>query len=136
MVAADEMSDDDAVDARPSMRAARRAMGRPHHPTLAAGRWYGLTLMEQLGNIGSEVGRATRAKAQGNDQRLAGALDRALELFDLTLADARWRGRLKKIARAREVVCDLLVGDNEYDSTAESLDRYFLPFAMAARRNR
>ena len=44
--------------------------------------------------------------------------------------------RLKKIARAREVVCDLLVGDNEYRSTAESLDRYFLPFAMAARRDR
>jgi hypothetical protein len=26
--------------------------------------------------------------------------------------------------------------DNEYGSTAESLDRYFLPFAMAARRDR
>ena len=92
--------------------------------------------MEQLTNIGSEVGRAARAKSQGNEQRLAGALDRALELFDLTLADARWRGRLKEIARAREVVCDFLVGDNEYGSTAESIDRYFLPFAMAARRDR
>jgi hypothetical protein len=106
------------------------------HPTLAAGRWYELTLMEQFGNIGSEVGRASRAKAQGNEQRLAGALDRALELFDLTLADPRWRGRLKEIARAREVVCDFLVGDNEYGSTAESLDAYFLPFAIAARRDR
>jgi hypothetical protein len=92
--------------------------------------------MEQLGNIGSEVGRASRAKALGNEQRLAGALDRALELFDLTLADPRWRGRLKEIARACEVVCDVLVGDNEYGSTAESLDAYFLPFAMAARRGR
>jgi hypothetical protein len=110
-------------------------MGAPLHPGLAAGRWYELTLMEQLANIGSEVGRATRAKSQGNDRRLAGALDRALEL-DLTLADERWRGRLKEIARAREVVCDFLVGDNEYGSTAESLDRYFLPFAMAARRDR
>ena len=111
-------------------------MSEPLHPSLAAGRWFELTLMEQLGNIGSEVGRATRARTQGNDQRLAGALDRALELFDLTLADKRWRGRLKEIARAREVVCDFLVGDNEYGSTAESLDRYFLPFAMAARRDR
>jgi len=33
-------------------------------------------------------------------------------------------------------VCDFLVGDNEYGSTAESLDRYFLPFAIAARRDR
>jgi hypothetical protein len=111
-------------------------MGQPLHPGLAAGRWNELTLMEQLANIGSEVGRATRAKSQGNEQRLAGVLDRALELFDLTLADDRWRDRLREVARAREIVCDFLVGDNEYGSTAESLDRYFLPFAMAARRNR
>jgi hypothetical protein len=111
-------------------------MGAPLHPGLAAGRWHEMTLMEQLGNIGSEVGRATRAKSQGNEQRLAGAIDRALELFDLTLADNRWRGRFREITRAREVVCDFLVGDNECGSTAESLDRYFLPFAMAARRDR
>ena len=111
-------------------------MGEPLHPRLAAGRWFELTLMEQLGNIGSEVGRASRAKSLGNGERFAGALDRALELFDLTLADKRWQGRLKEIARAREGVCDFLVGDNEFGSTAESLDRYFLPFAMAARRDR
>jgi hypothetical protein len=54
----------------------------------------------------------------------------------LNLADVRWRGRLKGIARAREVVCDFLVGDNGYGSTGESLDAYFLPAAMAARRGR
>lgn len=111
-------------------------MSQPLHPSLAAGRWHELTLMEQLANIGSEVGRATRAKSQDNEQRLAGALDRALELFDLTLADNRWRDGCREITRAREIVCDFLVGDNEYGSTAESLDRYFLPFAMAARRDR
>lgn len=104
------------------------------HAGLAAGRWHRLTLTEQLANIGSEVGRAARAKAQGNDQRLGPALDRSLELFDLTLGDDRWRHRLKEIARSREVVCDFLVGDNEYRSSPESLEAYFLPFAMVARR--
>lgn len=66
--------------------------------------------------------------------RLAAALDRCLELFDLTLADERWHGRRREIARARELVCDFLVGDNAYGSTRESLDAYFLPFALAARR--
>lgn len=60
-------------------------------------------------------------------------MDRCLELFVLTLADDRWRGRRREIARAREVVCDFLVGDNAYGSNAESLDAYFLPFAVAAR---
>ena len=103
------------------------------HTALAARRWQELTLLEQLANIGSEVGRATRAKSLGNEQRLANALDRCLELFDLTLADDRWYRRRREIARAREVVCDFLVGDNDARSTAESLDAYFLPFAVAAR---
>jgi len=107
------------------------------HASLAAGRWQTLTLAEQLGNIGSEVGRAMRAREQGDEQRFAGALDRALELFELTLADNRWVGhRRREIARAREISCDFLVGDNEYRSTAGSLDDYFLQFALAARRNR
>jgi hypothetical protein len=78
------------------------------------------------------AGPSHRATGSG----FVGALDRALELFDLTLADRRWHGRLKEIARARGIVCDFLVGDNEFGSTAESLDRYFVPFAMAARRDR
>ena len=107
------------------------------HAGLAAGRWQTLTLAEQLGNIGSEVGRAIRARERDDEKRFAGALDRAPELFDLTLDDPRWRGpRLREIARAREVTCDFLAGDNDYGSTAESLDRYFLQFAMAARRGR
>ena len=110
---------------------------QPLHVNLAAGRWHTLTLAEQLGNIGSDVGRAIRAKAQRDDVRLQGALDRALELFDLTLTDERWRGpRRREITRAREVVCDFLVGDNDYASTGESLDAYFFAFAMAARRDR
>lgn len=103
------------------------------HATLAAGRWLQLSLMEQLANIGSEVGRAMRAKAVGNDDRFGHALDRALELFDLTLADERWRGRRREIARAREMVCGFLVGDTDSGWTAKSLDSYFLAFAVAAR---
>ena len=58
----------------------------------------------------------------------------AWSLFDLTSEDPRLAGRLKEILRAREVVCDFLVGDNDYGSSVESLDAYFLPFAMAARQ--
>jgi hypothetical protein len=104
------------------------------HPGLSDERWRALSIHEQLGNIGTEVARAARAMAQANDERLSFALDRALELFDFTLGDDRWRGpRRREIARAREVVCDFLVGGNEYGSTAASLDSYFLPYAVAAR---
>lgn len=108
---------------------------RVFHSEAAAGRWFELSLMDQLGNLGTEVMRAARAKEAGNETRSWNALERALELFDLTIADERWRGpRRREICRARELVCDFIAGDNEYGSTAESLDRYFLPFAIAARR--
>ncbi len=106
------------------------------HVDLAAGRWQALSLLEQLANVGSEVGRATGAKSLDNEERLTRALDRCLELFDLTLAAGRWRHRRREIARAREIVCDFLIGDNAYASTADSLDQYFLPFAMAVSRRR
>ena len=110
---------------------------RLFHREAAAGQWLHLSLMEQMGNIGTEVGRAARAKEGGKDDRAWNALVRALELFDLTIADDRWRGpKLRELCRAREVVCDFVVGDNEYGSTADSLDRYFFPFAYAARKNR
>ena len=70
------------------------------HKELAAGRWHQLSLKEQMGNIGSEVSRA--ARWQEKDEKLfRGATERALELFDLTLVDPRWRGRLWEINRAR-----------------------------------
>lgn len=107
-------------------------MKRFIHKELAEGRWFQLSLMEQLGNIGSEVGRA--AKAQGKDgQRFQQAVERALDLFDLTFEDTRWRGRLREIARAREVFCDAVLGGKEYNSSLQDLDRYFLQFAFAAR---
>jgi hypothetical protein len=105
------------------------------HRDLAAGRWGQLSLAEQLANVGSEVGRMLRWRER--DPRLAtGAFDRALELLDLTLADSRWRGRLSEIARARELLCDAASGGALYGSTLEGLDRYFLAFAVSARKSR
>jgi hypothetical protein len=105
------------------------------HRGLAAGRWGQLSPAEQLANVGSEVGRMLRWRER--DERLAAAaFERALELLDLTLADPRWRGRVSEIARARELLCDAAAGGGSYGSTLEGLDRYFLAFAVLARKSR
>ena len=66
-----------------------------------------------------------------------GAFERALALLDLTLEDPRWRKRLFEIARARELLCAaMLLGEREYGTSLEDLDRYFLAFAVAARNAR
>lgn len=101
------------------------------HKELAAGGWQRLSLAQQLGNIGSDVSRAARFENQ--DKKLFwGAVARALELFDLTLEDPRWRGRLKEVGRAREVFCDAVYGGKLYKSSLKDLTRYFDQFALAA----
>lgn len=102
------------------------------HEQLAEGKWQTLSLIEQLGNVGSEVGRA--AKWQSRDKKnYESASKRALELLDLTIQDARWRGRLKEITRSREFFCGAILGVNSYQTTLQDLDRYFSQFALAAR---
>ncbi len=101
----------------------------------AAARWWTLTLAEQLGNVGSEVSRALKWRSR-NPQIAQGAMERALELIDLTLDDPRHRSsaaRLREICRVREVLLDFLVGPNTFGSTEVTLQRYFDAFAVAAR---
>jgi hypothetical protein len=106
------------------------------HRELAGGRWWQLSLAEQLGHAGSEVGRAVAWQSR-NAEVSQGAACRALELLDLTLADPRLRqsrARLREMARAREVVADFFFGSNQYGSTGPSLCRYFDAYAILARR--
>jgi hypothetical protein len=106
------------------------------HRDLAAGRWWSLSLAQQLGNVGSEVSRAVGWSTR-HPQRAEAALHRALELIDLTLDDPRHRGsvaRLRELARVREVLLDFFAGSNQYGSTAASLQKYFDAYAVAARR--
>ena len=105
------------------------------HKKTAAGGWGRLELVEQLGNVGSEVERAIRAYEAGRADRFEGALERALELFDLTAADSRWRGhRCHEILRAREEFCRLFFDPDVPPDSARGLSRYFLGFAWAARQ--
>lgn len=96
------------------------------HKELAKGRWFELSLAEQMGNIGSEVGRVANAQGK-NEERFQGAVDRALDLFDLTLSDPRWihQRRLLEITRVREVFCDAVYGGKEYGVPSKTLSGTF-----------
>ena len=106
------------------------------HQNLANGRWFTLTLCEQLGNVGSEVGRALNWQKNNNPEYFQKAADRALELLDLTVSDPRWRNRLKEILLSRNLVADYFYGQNEFQETPEKLEKYFHYFAVAARKSR
>lgn len=104
-----------------------------YHKDLTSSRWNKFNLFEQMANIGSEVFRAISWKKK--DIKLSQlSFERALELFDLTINDNKNRKSLKEICRAREIWADYFAGDNEYQSTDESWQKYFYAFNWAARR--
>ena len=106
------------------------------HRELAAGRWFRFSLVEQMANTGSEVERALNWRQRGNAEYSTKAIERALELLDLTIADARHRGRLRELTRVREVLVDYFYADNRYGSSPARWRTYFNAFACAARANR
>ncbi len=105
------------------------------HKDLAAGRWSQLSFLEQMANIGSEVERALRWRAKGNEAYCRGAFERSLELIDLTLDSVTGFARLKELARLREAIVDYFFGTNQFTSTEDSWRKYFASFAYAVRKS-
>jgi hypothetical protein len=102
------------------------------HKDLASGRWFQLSLSEQLANIGSEYNRAISAKRRNNEERYRTACDRTLELCELTIDDPRWRNTpaLKELCRLKEETARTLFEEQQPDPRLLS---YFDGHAYAAR---
>jgi hypothetical protein len=106
-----------------------------HHKNLTKGKWFSLSLAEQMANIGSEVERTIIWKNKGVKEYSILAFERALELIDLTKSDPKNRGRLGELCRLREMLVDWTY-DNKYHSTDSSWQKYFLAFNYLARIDR
>jgi len=96
-------------------------------------RWNQFSIHEQMANIGSEVGRAFSWRNKKNKKMSQNSLFRALELIDFTVNDLKNKNSLKEILRVREILVDNFMGDNTYQSTDQSWEKYFYPFNFAAR---
>jgi len=94
--------------------------------------WAKLDRFNQMGNIGSEVGRALSAKRSGKTDRMQGAFYRGLDLIDATVIQwaARKEPGLKELLYARELFAESITTDRVDDG----LENYFMQFALAARR--
>ncbi len=100
----------------------------------SATKWAEMDVFNQMGNIGSEVGRALNAKRQGNHERCRAAFYRGLDLIDETArlwADQKRPG-LRELLYAREQFAESITTDK----VDQTLEAYFMQFAIAARANR
>ena len=97
-------------------------------------KWQAMSIFEQMGNIGSEVGRALSAKRRGDMAAMQGAFYRGLDLLDATaegLAGIK-SPKLREVLRARDQFAEVIEG-NIPDC---GLEMYFMNFAIAARLRR
>jgi len=96
--------------------------------TIDRERWKRLSILDQMGNIGSEVGRTLKLKRKGDDY--LPAMTRALDLFDATtecLVSVKSH-RTKEVLRARDqFLTALFITDDP------CIETYFTQFAIAAR---
>lgn len=100
-------------------------------------RWSRMSIMEQLANVSSEVGRAGKWKRKGNAALSEGAFIRTLDLIDATIAVGRAgeNGRaalLEELCRARDLFCEEYLSD-DVNALAPS-EKYFSVFANALAR--
>lgn len=102
------------------------------HKQLSEGRWYKLSLFEQMANIGSEVERAISWREKNRDFSNK-AIDRALELLFLSINDKKNTLKLKELTRVYESIGDYFYGENIYKSNNELWQKYFYNFAYALR---
>ncbi|MEK7540879.1 MAG: hypothetical protein AAB529_01405 [Patescibacteria group bacterium] len=95
-------------------------------------RWLKFSLVEQMANIGAEIGRAINWREK--EEKESGVFfERGLELLDLTIDDPKNKKRLKELLRLREMLVDYFCFDNIYSSSDEKWNNYFYAFNYAAR---
>ena len=93
-------------------------------------KWQATSIFEQMGNIGSEVGRTYKAGILGDGEQYNHAMARALDLFDASVESKNLNyARKKEILRAKE----LFLLSLDAPATQPKLENYFTQFAIAAR---
>jgi len=93
-------------------------------------KWASFSFNEQMGNIGSEVGRTFSAQKRSDSQGAWAATVRALDLFDATVSSPKLSApRRREILRAKEEYLDSISKKNKQTG----VENYFMQFAIAAR---
>jgi len=106
--------------------------------TVDRDKWSKMTIFEQMGNIGSEVGRSIKAQKNGDQQLFEAAVARALDLFDATVEILLVHKslRTKEVLRAKDQYLSSIYGTNQSSDRTDSIERYFTQYAVAARLTR
>jgi len=106
-------------------------MSNIQHKKQSEGNWQSKPYLEQMANIGSEVYRAINWRNKGNEEYAHLAFNRSLELFDLSKESKLTSSQYRELTRMREIWIDYFKYENEYNSTQENINKYFMYLTIA-----
>ena len=86
------------------------------------GKWFSLSLVEQMVNIGNEVKRAVRFDA--NREKKDRFLDNAIRFTELTMSDPKNARVVPELQMGKAVLEDYR-GEHRLDCTKEQIARYY-----------
>ncbi|MFA4881083.1 MAG: hypothetical protein WC650_05705 [Candidatus Doudnabacteria bacterium] len=97
-------------------------------------KWQKMDILSQLANIGSEVSRLIYWRKSANKEECEAAFWRVLDLLDLSIDCVAGIKKAGEILRLREVLCDYFLQTKLYRIRSQTLQAYFLPFALTVRK--
>jgi hypothetical protein len=103
--------------------------------TIDQNRWARMPLLDQMANIGAEVGRSFNARRSHREERFWAALQRALDLFEVTALVNRGSGsyRMREVARWKEEFLRVATANEFCEDEARRIEIYFLQLGVASR---
>jgi hypothetical protein len=93
--------------------------------TILNKRWFDMSLVEQMINIGNEVKRAVKFDA--DEKKKAMFLDKALEYTNLTMMDPKNAHVIPELQISKEVLEDYK-GRHELNCTKEEIKKYYMTY--------
>lgn len=99
-----------------------------HHPSLTVERWKSFSWDKRLLNIAAELIRAKNAIQKHDEKGRAGALERALELTDLTVEagrEGKTPGFLAEFLRFRELLASYYICEQKSEEEIIRLTEAF-----------
>ena len=114
----------------------KKDVTRMQHKNLTKNRWEKMNFVEQMANIGSEISRANHWRKKNNTEYSNNAVNRAIELINLTIDSISVKSHFKEVTRLREAIYDYYYGNNEFSSSDFLWQKYFDHFNYYANINK
>lgn len=90
--------------------------------------WFNMPIELQISNIGSKVLRADRWKKRGNYKNMRSFYNTAISFLRIAIKDPKNAARRNELELCVDELADYFIGENHWNTTSETLEKYYNAF--------